>query len=48
MHVFVTEVKPNQRGAVRQHRAEPMAGALHAQIVGQRKLVYEGSAIAKA
>jgi transposase len=44
----VAELKPAQRCAVRQQRAKPVADALHAWMVGQRKLVSEGSAIAKA
>ena len=44
----VVELKPDQRGAVRQQRAKPIADALHAWMVGQRKLVSEGSAIARA
>jgi transposase len=44
----VADLKPDQRGTVRQQRAKPIADALHAWMVGQRKLVSEGSAIAKA
>jgi transposase len=44
----VADVEPDQRGAVRQQRAAPIADALHTWMVGQRKLVSEGSAIAKA
>jgi len=44
----VADVKPDRRCAVRQERAKPIADALHAWMVGQRKLVAEGSAIAKA
>jgi len=44
----VADLKPDQRVAVRQQRAKPVADALHAWMVGQRKLVSEGSAIAKA
>lgn len=44
----VAHVKPDRRCAVRQERARPIADALHAWMLGQRKLVSEGSAIAKA
>jgi transposase len=44
----VADVKAERRRAVRQERAKPIADALYAWMVGQRKLVSEGSAIAKA
>jgi transposase len=44
----VADVKAERRCAVRQERAKPIADALYAWMVGQRKLVSEGSAIAKA
>jgi transposase len=42
------DLKPEQRRALRQARAKPVADALLAWIVSQRKLVPEGSAIARA
>lgn len=44
----VAELKPDRRREVRQERARPIADALHEWMVVQRKLVSEGSAIAKA
>jgi transposase len=44
----VAELKPERRCEVRQERARPIANALHEWMVAQRKLVSEGSAIAKA
>lgn len=44
----VAELKPDRRCAVRQERARPIAEALHAWMVAQRKRVSEGSAIAKS
>ena len=44
----VAELKPDKRWAVRQERAKPIADALHDWMVGQRKLVSGGSAIARA
>lgn len=44
----VADMKAERRLAVRQERAKPIADALYAWMVGQRKLVSEGSAIAKA
>jgi transposase len=44
----VAQLKPDERCAVRQQRAGPIASALHDWMTGQRKLVSEGSAIAKA
>ncbi|MDN7765071.1 IS66 family transposase [Burkholderia cepacia] len=44
----VAELKPDRRQAIRQQRSSPVADALHAWMVTQRKLVAEGSAIAKA
>lgn len=44
----VAELKPEHRREVRQERARPIADALHAWMAGQRKLVSDGSAIAKA
>lgn len=44
----VAELKPDRRREVRQERARPIADALHEWMVAQRKLVPEGSAIAKA
>ncbi|KVK85506.1 IS66 family transposase [Burkholderia sp. MSMB1498] len=44
----VAELKPDRRQAIRQQRSRPVADALHAWMVTQRKLVAEGSAIAKA
>ncbi|MDN7954080.1 IS66 family transposase, partial [Burkholderia multivorans] len=44
----VAELKPDRRREVRQERARPIADALHEWMVAQRKLVSEGSAIAKA
>ncbi|EDT37526.1 IS66 family transposase [Burkholderia ambifaria] len=44
----VAELDPARRREVRQERARPIADALHEWMVAQRKLVSEGSAIAKA
>lgn len=44
----VAELKPEHRCEVRQERARPIAYALHEWLLAQRKLVSEGSAIAKA
>jgi hypothetical protein len=44
----VAELKPGRRREVCQERARPIADALHEWMVAQRKLVSEGSAIAKA
>jgi transposase len=44
----VAELTPDRRREVRQQRARPIADALHEWMVAQRKLVSEGSAIAKA
>jgi transposase len=44
----VAELKPDRRREIRQERARPIADALHEWMVAQRKLVSEGSAIAKA
>jgi len=44
----VVDLKPEQRREIRQARAKPVADALHAWMVDQRRLVPEGSAIAKA
>ena len=44
----VAELKPDRRQAIRRQRSRPVADALHAWMVTQRKLVAEGSAIAKA
>src|SRR6202158_1420741 len=44
----VAELKPDRRCEVRQERARPIADALHDWMTGQRKLVSEGSAIARA
>jgi len=44
----VAELKPDRRCEVRQERARPIAEALHAWMTSQRKLVSEGSAIARA
>lgn len=44
----VAELKPDRRGEVRLERARPIADALHEWMLAQRKLVSEGSAIAKA
>ncbi|VVE84619.1 transposase [Pandoraea sputorum] len=44
----ITELKPEHRREVRQERARPIADALHAWLLAQRKRVCEGSAIAKA
>lgn len=44
----VAELKPDHRRDARQERARPIADALHEWMVAQRKLVSEGSAIAKA
>ena len=44
----VAELKPDRRCEVRQERARPIADALHEWMLAQRKLVSEGSAIAKA
>ncbi|NVH78218.1 IS66 family transposase [Paraburkholderia sp. JPY432] len=43
----VAELKPDRRCEVRLERARPIADALHAWMTGQRKLVSEGSAIAR-
>ncbi|MBB5547669.1 IS66 family transposase [Paraburkholderia fungorum] len=44
----VTGLDPEQRRDIRQKRARPIADGLHDWMTGQRKLVSEGSAIAKA
>jgi len=44
----VVDLNPAQRREIRQTRAKPVADALHAWMVDQRRLVPEGSAIAKA
>jgi transposase len=44
----VAELKPDRRCTVRQERARPIADALHDWMIDQRKLVSEGSAIARA
>jgi len=44
----VVDLNPEQRREIRQTRAKPVADALHAWMVDQRRLVPEGSAIAKA
>jgi transposase len=44
----VAELTPDRRREVRQARARPIADALHEWMIAQRKLVSEGSAIAKA
>jgi len=44
----VVELKPEQRREIRQARAKPVADALHTWMVDQRRLVPEGSAIARA
>lgn len=44
----VAELTPDHRREVRQERARPIADALHQWMLAQRKLVSEGSAIAKA
>ncbi|MCA7890123.1 IS66 family transposase [Burkholderia contaminans] len=44
----VAELTPDRRREVRQLRARPIADALHQWMLAQRKLVSEGSAIAKA
>ena len=44
----VAELTPDRRREVRQARARPIADALHEWMLAQRKLVSEGSAIAKA
>ncbi|PTB16720.1 IS66 family transposase [Trinickia symbiotica] len=44
----VAELTPDRRREVRQQRARPIADALHDWMLSQRKLVSEGSAIAKA
>jgi transposase len=44
----VAELKPDRRCGVRQERARPIAEALHAWMTSRRKLVSEGSAIARA
>lgn len=44
----VVELTPDHRREVRQERARPIADALHQWMLAQRKLVSEGSAIAKA
>ena len=44
----IAELKPDRRCEVRLERARPIADALHAWMTGQRKLVSEGSAIARA
>ncbi len=42
------DLTPDKRRALRQLRAKPVAEALHTWMTGQRKIVPEGSAIAKA
>ena len=42
------ELDPEQRRAIREERGRPIAQALHLWMLAQRKLVSEGSAIAKA
>jgi transposase len=44
----VAQLEPDKRCAIRQQRAGPFADALHEWMTAQRKLVSEGSAIAKA
>ncbi len=44
----VAELEPDRRREVREERARPIVDALHEWMVAQRKLVSEGSAIAKA
>jgi transposase len=44
----VAELTPDRRREVRQERARPIADALHEWMAAQRKLVSEGSAIARA
>ncbi len=44
----VAQLTPDHRREVRQERARPIADALHQWMLAQRKLVSEGSAIAKA
>jgi transposase len=44
----ISDLPAKERRAVRQERARPIADALHAWMTGQRQLVAEGSAIAKA
>ena len=44
----VAELKPDRRAEIRLERARPIADALHEWMLAQRKLVSEGSAIAKA
>ncbi|MGG1944699.1 IS66 family transposase [Trinickia sp. NRRL B-1857] len=44
----VAELTPDHRREVRQERARPIADALHQWMLAQRKLVSEGSAIARA
>jgi transposase len=44
----VAEVEPHRRAEIRLERAQPIADALHEWMLAQRKLVSEGSAIAKA
>ena len=44
----VVDLNPEQRREIRQTRAKPVADALHAWMVDQRRLVPEGSATAKA
>jgi hypothetical protein len=41
------DLNPDPRGALRQECAKPIADALHGWMVGRRKLVSKGSAIAK-
>ena len=44
----VAQFTPDRRREMRQERARPIADALHEWMIAQRKLVSEGSAIAKA
>ena len=44
----LADLKPDQRREIRQIRAKPVADALYVWMVDQRRLVPEGSAIAKA
>jgi transposase len=44
----VRDLPPDERQRIRQEKAKPIADALHGWMLAQRRLVHEGTAIAKA
>lgn len=44
----VRDLLPDERRRIRQEKAKPIADALHGWMLAQRRLVHEGTAIAKA